>query len=137
MKIIKACNMGGTHFAALDRALLAMKKIAVKVEMTVGVFMSGASMILQAGIGITVFVGTLLLIQGKIEVLPLLMFFLMATRIYGPILSILAQLSALLNLNVVTERMRTLLTTPGMSGDAKETANCDIELDHITFRYNT
>lgn len=137
MKIIKSCNMGGSHFAALDKALLAMKKIAVKVEMTVGVFMSSASMILQAGIGITVFVGTLLLVQGEIEVLPLLMFFLMVTRIYGPILAILSQLSTLLNLNVVTGRMRTLLTTPEMSGDGKETANCDIEINHVTFRYNT
>ena len=39
------------------------------------------------------------------------MFLLMVTRIYGPILAILANLSSLLNLNVVTSRMRTLLTT--------------------------
>lgn len=137
MKVIKACNMGGSNFATLDKALLGMKRIAVKVEMTVGVFMSSASMILQAGIGITVFVGTLLLIQGKIEVLSLLMFFSMVTRIYGPILATLSQLFTLLNLNVTTERMRTLLTIPEMSGDGKETANCDIELNHVTFRYNT
>ena len=53
-----------------------MKKIAVKVEMVVGIFMSSASMILQAGIGITIFVGTILLVNGQIELLPLLMFFL-------------------------------------------------------------
>ena len=84
-----------------------MKKIAIKVEMAVGVFMSSASMILQAGIGITIFVGAILLTNGQIELLPLLMFLLMVTRIYGPILSILANLSSLLNLNVVTSRMRT------------------------------
>ena len=32
---------------------------------------------------------------------------------------ILANLSSLLNLNVVTSRMRTLLTTPAMDGDGK------------------
>lgn len=57
MKIIKSCGLSGSHFSALDKALLAMKKIAIKVEMAVGVFMSSASMILQAGIGITIFVG--------------------------------------------------------------------------------
>ncbi len=113
-----------------------MKKIAIKVEMAVGVFMSSASMILQAGIGITIFVGAILMTSGQIELLPLLMFLLMVTRIYGPILAILANLSSLLNLNVVTSRMRTLLTTPAMDGDGKTVPNCDIELSHVTFAYN-
>lgn len=137
MKIIKSCGLSGSHFSALDNALLTMKKIAVKVEMAVGVFMSSASMVLQAGIGITIFVGAILLVNGSIELLPLLMFLLMATRIYGPFLAILSQLSTLLNLNVVTERMRTLLTTPAMEGNGKMVPNCDIEMDHVTFRYNT
>lgn len=104
--------------------------------MAVGVFMSGASMILQAGIGITIFVGAVLLTSGQIELIPLLMFLLMVTRIYGSILSILANLSSLLNLNVVTTRMRTLLTTPAMEGEEKTVDNCDIELSHVTFAYN-
>lgn len=137
MKIIRSCNLSGPHFVALNKALLSMKKIAVKVEMICGVLMSSASMVLQAGIGIVVFVGTMLLIKGEIELLPLLMFFLMVTRIYGPILAILSQLTTLLNLNVVTERMRTLLNTPVMKGNDKEIKNCDIELEHVTFRYHT
>ena len=136
MKIIKSCGLSGSRFKTLDHALLAMKKIAVKVEMAVGVFMSSASMVLQAGIGITIFVGAILLTSGQIELIPLLMFLLMVTRIYGPILSILANLSSLLNLNVVTTRMRTLLTTPAMAGEEKTLDNCDIELSHVTFAYN-
>ena len=136
MKIIKFCGLRGSRFKTLDHALLAMKKIAVKVEMAVGVFMSGASMVLQAGIGITIFVGAILLTSGQIELIPLLMFLLMVTRIYGPILSILANLSSLLNLNVVTNRMRTLLITPAMAGEEKTLDNCDIELSHVTFAYN-
>lgn len=136
IKIIKSCNLSGLHFSALNKALLSMKKIAVKVELAVGVFMSSASMILQAGIGITVFVGTILLVNKQIELLPLLMFFLMVTRIYGPILAILSQLSTLLNLNVVTGRMRTLLNTDTMEGNDKNIDSCDIEMEHVTFGYN-
>ena len=136
MKIIKSCNLSGSHFSTLNQALLAMKKIAVKVEMAVGVFMSSASMILQAGIGITIFVGTILLINGEIELLPLLMFFLIVTKIYGPILAILSQLTTLLNLNVVTSRMRTLLTTPTMGGKERTAKNFDIELKNVSFSYN-
>lgn len=136
MKIIKSCNLSGSQFSTLNKVLLAMKKIAVKVEMVVGVFMSGASMILQAGIGITIFVGTLLLLDGQIELLPLLMFFLIVIKIYGPILAILSQLTTLLNLNVVTERMRTLLTAPVMSGKQQTSKRYDIELSHVSFAYN-
>lgn len=136
IKIIKSCGLSGAHFSALNKALLTMKKIAVKVELTVGVFMSGASMILQAGIGITIFVGVILLVNGKIELLPLLMFLLMSTRIYGPILAILTQLSSLLNLDVVTKRMRTLLTAPIMEGEDKAVQNLNIELSHVSFRYS-
>lgn len=136
LKIIKSCNLSGSQFSTLNKALLAMKKIAVKVEMVVGVFMSGASMILQAGIGITIFVGTLLLLDGQIELLPLLMFFLIVIKIYGPILAILSQLTTLLNLNVVTERMRTLLTAPVMSGKQQTSKRYDIELSHVSFAYN-
>ena len=136
MKIIKSCSLSGSHFKTLDKALLTMKKTAIKVEIAVGVFISSASMILQAGIGITIFVGAVLLTNGQIELLPLLMFLLMVTRIYGPILAILANLSSLLNLNVVTSRMRTLLTMPTMAGNEKTVANYDIELSHVSFAYN-
>ena len=136
MKVIRACGLGGRSFQALDAALLAMKRIAVKVEMAVGVFMSSASMVLQAGIGLTIFVGALLLVRGEIDLLPLLLFLLMVTRIYGPILAILANLSSLLNLDVVTQRMRTLLSTPAMSGDDSVAPTGDIALSHVTFAYN-
>lgn len=136
MKIIKSCGLSGACFKTLEQALRTMKNIDVKVEMTVGVFMSSASMVLQAGIGITVFVGAFLLTHGQIELLPLFMFLLMVTRIYGPMLAILANLSALLNLNVVTSRMRTLLNTPAMDGDEQTVMNDNIALSHVTFAYN-
>lgn len=136
IQIIKECGLGGSKFQALDESLKKMKKLSVKVEMMVGVFMSSASIVLQAGIGITIFVGTMLLLKGEIGLLQLLMFFLMVTRIYGPFLAILTQLSTLLNLNVVTQRMHTLLDTPVMDGNDKTIKNCDIELCNVTFAYN-
>ena len=136
MKIIKSCGLDGAHFKKLDNALQRLRKTSVKVEIGVGVFMSGASMILQAGMGITVFVGTMLLINGRIELLTLLMFLLMSTKIYGPFLAVLSQLSSLLNLSVVTSRMRTLLSTPAMGGEGEAASGCGISMKHVTFGYD-
>lgn len=136
MNIVKSCNLEGESFDKLNQALLRLKKISVKVELAVGVFMSSASMVLQAGIGLTVFVGCKLLIAGSVDLLTLLMFFLMATRLYGPILAILGQLSTLLNLDVVTDRMRKLLRTPEMSGSENAPEDKSIVLRNVSFGYN-
>ena len=63
----------------------------------------------------------------------LLMF---STKIYGPILAILSQLTSLFHLGTVTNRMRTLLTTPAMEGEDKDVSKYDIELKSVTFGYN-
>jgi len=137
IKIIKACNINGERFNVLNNALLKLKKISVKVELAVGVFMSGASMILQSGIGITVFVGVNLLISGKTDLLTFLMFLLMVTRIYGPFLAILGQLSTLLHLDTVTERMRILEKSEVMTGTDTSVCDGNIELNNVSFAYNT
>lgn len=136
IKIIKSCGISGSRFSALDKALRAMRRIAIKVELAIGVLVSSAGLILQAGFGITVFVGAMLVTEGKIELLPLLMFFMVSMRIYGPVLAVLSQLSTLLHLETVTSRMRTLLTTPAMDGRDYDLSNYDIELEHVTFRYS-
>lgn len=137
IKIIKACNVTGERFNVLNDALLKLKKISVRVELAVGVFMSSASMILQSGIGITVFVGIKLLISGKTDLLTFLMFLLMVTRIYGPFLAILGQLSTLLHLDTVTERMRILERSEVMSGTDMSVSDGNIELNNVSFAYNT
>lgn len=59
-----------------------------------------------------------------------------STQIYGPILAILSQLTSLFHLETVTNRMRTLLTTPAMEGEDKDVSKYDIELKNVTFGYN-
>ena len=85
IKIIKSCGLGGSRFDALNKALQAMRKIAMKVELASGILVQGASLILQAGLGITIFIGTVLITGGKIELLPLLVLLMFSTQIYGPI----------------------------------------------------
>ena len=136
IKIIKSCGLGGSRFDALDKALQAMRKIAIKVELASGILVQGASLILQAGLGITIFIGTVLITGGKIELLPLLVLLMFSTQIYGPILAILSQLTSLFHLETVTNRMRTLLTTPAMEGEDKDVSKYDIELKNVTFGYN-
>lgn len=137
IKVIKACGLEGDKFAALNNALKLMKRMALRMEFGTGIFVTGAQIIVQAGIGLTVFIGTYLLTDGKIELIPLLMFFLIVVRIYGPILVELTLLPELLYLRISTSRMRTLISTPIMEGDTdKKLKGYNIEFDKVSFRYH-
>ncbi len=137
IKVIKACGLSGAKFSALDDALRMLKKLAIKMEFVTGVFVTGAQMLLQAGVGITVFVGTYLLTGGQIALIPLLMFFVIVVRIYGPILVEFTLLPELFHHRIATKRMRTLMTTPIMEGDTqKQLTHWNIDFENVSFSYN-
>ena len=137
IKVIKACKMDGEKFSALNKALKWMMKMAIRLEAVCGVFVTGAQIVLQSGIGLTVFFGTYLLTNGKIEVIPLLMFFLIVVRIYGPFITELTLLPELFHMQIATQRMRTLMTSAVMSGDnKKEITDFEIDFDNVSFSYS-
>ena len=137
IKVIKACNLDGEQFEALENALRTMKKLAIKMEFGSGVFVTGAQMILQSGIGITVFTGTSLLMSGKIELVPMLLCLTIVTRIYGPILTELTLLPELFYHKIAIKRMHTLMSIKPMEGDEqKPVKEYDITLNNVSFRYN-
>ncbi len=137
IKVIKACNLDGDQFDALEKALRAMKILSMKFEAGVGVFVTGAQVILQAGVGLTVYVGTLLLTGGQIELVPLIMCLLVVTRIYGPIITELTLLPEFFYYQIAIKRMRTLMDVEIMEGDETvKIDECDIEFNNVGFSYN-
>ena len=137
IKVVKACNLDSQQFQALEKALRTMKNLAIKFEFGSGVFVTGAQMLVQSGIGLTVFAGTSLLLNGKIELVPMLLCLLIVTRIYGPIITELTLLPELFYHQIAIRRMRTLMNIQPMEGDTeKPVKEYDIELKNISFRYN-
>lgn len=71
IKIIKSCGLSGERFSTLNRALLAMKKVAIQAELVSGVLVQSAALILQASLGIAIFVGTVLITGGPNRITPI------------------------------------------------------------------
>lgn len=137
IKVIKSCNMEGEKSKELDRALREMKKMAIRMELFSGVFVTGAQLILQAGVGITVYAGASLLTGGQIEVIPLLMFLLIVVRIYGPILTELTLLPELFYYMQAIRRMKALNDVKEQKGSAdRPFAGNDIIFEKVRFGYN-
>ncbi|MDR1531367.1 MAG: ABC transporter ATP-binding protein/permease [Clostridiales bacterium] len=137
IKVIRACNMDGERFSALEKALRAMMRQAMKMEAGVGVLVSGASAVLQAGIGLTVFVGITLFTEGRIEFLPLLLFFLIAVKIYAPIIVLLTLLPEVFYFMLSARRMRDLMAIKKMDGSEEiPVKSFDITFENVSFSYN-
>ncbi len=136
IKVIKACNLDGEKADKLNLALLKMKKLAIQTELGSGIFVSSAQIVLQAGIGLTIFVGTTLLSRGQIELIPLLAFLLIVTRIYGPINVELQLLPELFYHQIAIKRMRTLMDYLPMEGEKTPINSYDIKFEQVDFSYN-
>ena len=64
------------------------------------------------------------------------MFLLIASRIYGPILTVLTLLPDILYLRVSTKRLRALMESEAMTGETNTPIkNTDISFDHVNFAY--
>ena len=136
LKVIKACNLDGNKFDSLEQALRTMRNLAIKFELGTGIFVTGAQVVLQMGVGLTVFVGTTLLTTGQIELIPVLMCLLIVTRIYGPIQTELTLLPELLYHQIAIKRMRTLMDYQPMQGEQTPLHDYDISFEDVTFHYN-
>ena len=136
LKVIKACNLDGENFETLEKALRTMKNLAIKFEFITGVFVTSAQVILQAGVGLTVFTGISLLSNGQIELVPLLTYLLIITRIYGPILVELTLLPELFYHQIAIRRIRDLMSYKPMEGAETPIESYDICFENVGFRYN-
>ena len=137
IKVIRACNMDGQKFTALENALRTMKNMAIRMELGTGIFVTGAQVVLQAGIGLTVLTGATLLANEQISLISMMMFVLIVVRIYGSVVTELTLLPELFYHQIAVRRMRDLMAVETMEGDAETPLqNFDVVFEHVDFRYN-
>jgi len=137
IKVVKAFGISGEKSAALKAALKQMMKESITFESIAGGFVVLASMILQVGIGIVIFVGVSLLTAGSLDVITLLTFTMVSTRIYAPILAILTMMAELMFFLTSIKRMQILREEPTMDGKKDvQLADCNIEFRNVIFAYN-
>lgn len=130
IKDIRACRAVGKDSAAMEQAMLELKRVTMRVELAVDVSVSLASAILRSGVGLTVCIGAMLLASGSIDFMALLMFLLIVSRVYSPILALVSQLPNLLNLSTKTARIKAIMDEP----EAKGSASADVSGHSLSFQ---
>ena len=136
IKVIRSCNLGGEKYKKLEEAFTELRKVAIRIEVASGSVMAISAMLLRSGIGITVFVGVHLLTAGRIDFLVMLMFLIIVSRIYGPILTVLTLLPDILYLKASSKRIRALMESKAMTGETDiPIENTSISFDNVSFAY--
>jgi ATP-binding cassette subfamily B protein len=137
LKMIKAFRLDGVKSESLEKSLRTLRQLSIKQDSVTGIILSGAQMVLQAGMGIAVLVGTVCLASGQMSLLPMILSLLFLTRIYGPILTALSLLPEALLHRIALERMRALIEIKPMEGSEDvPIEGYGIRFEDVSFSYN-
>ena len=109
-----------------------MEKQSVAAELETALFVSSASMVLKLGISSVALTGSVLLVNGSIDVLTLFLFLMAASRMYDPMQGALQNLAAVIAMRTNVGRMNEILEYPVQTGSETMTnQGCDIVFDHV------
>lgn len=137
IKLIKAFNLGGTKFERLEKAFRNLKKQSIRLEAGSGPTMILASAVLNGGLVLIMLLGMTLFFKGNLSLPFYIMFLVVGTRIYEPLIHALMFLGELNYMQLGVERIEDLRKAPLLpEGDANASFdNFDIEFKDVHFRY--
>ena len=138
LRDLKTNNAESSYLKGLRSKIRSVEKGAFKTEITAAVFVTSAGMVLKFGIATVALVGVSRLVTGKIDVLTLFMFLLVASRLYDPMQAALQNLAAVIAMRTNVARMNEILDHEiQQGGDTLTNKGCDITFDHVGFAYKS
>ena len=134
---LKASNAEGLYLKGLKKKIKAVEKRSIINEFGLAAFVVTASLILKLGIATVALAGSVLLLQGTLDILSFFMFLMVVSRLYDPLQSALQNLAAVISTRTNIARMKEILDHPIQQGDSRLTnKGVDMVFDHVGFAYN-
>lgn len=137
LRDLKSSNAEKEYIEKLDGIISEYEKKSVAAELGVAAFVVPAQMFLKIGIATTALTGSMLLLNGEINVLTFFMFLLVVSRLYEPMSATLINLGALNAVQVNIDRTNTMNDIEKQDGKKEfSPKNFDISFSHVGFAYN-
>lgn len=134
---IRATNQEDRFLDALNRKIDHHEKMMIKGELSTGIFVNAASVIMRLGVATTILTGTSLILSGKIDFMLLFMFLLVITRVYAPFDQALALIAEMFMSQISASRLMEIEDTPTAEGaETFRSAGHDIEFRNVGFAYD-
>ena len=134
---IRATNQEERYLAGLNEKIDQHEKVTIRGELTNGLFVNAASVIMRLGVATTILVGADLILSGRIDFMLLFLFLLVITRVYAPFDQSLALIAEMFISQVSADRINEIYETPIAKGAEEfHPQGHDIVFDHVSFSYD-
>ena len=133
---IHATNQEERYLERLSSTIDDTEATTVRTEMTNGLILNSAMVVLRLGVATTFLVAAGLIIQGRIDFMVMFLFLLMVSRIYSPFDQALMLVSELFQSQGSARRIRSINEEPVAEGSEEfHPDGHDIVFDHVAFSY--
>ena len=134
---IRATNQEGRFLDELNSKIDQHEKTMIKGELSTGIFVNAASVIMRLGVATTILTGTSMILSGQINFMLLFMFLLVITRVYAPFDQALALIAEMLMSQVSANRLMEIYDTETADGDDSFSPDGhDIVFENVGFAYD-
>lgn len=134
---IRATNQEGRFLDDLNGKIDHHEKTMIKGELSTGIFVNAASVIMRLGVATTILTGTSLILSGKIDFMMLFMFLLVITRIYAPFDQALALIAEMFMSQIAASRLMEIYDAKTAEGeDSFAPDGHDIVFENVGFAYD-
>ena len=134
---IRATNQEARYLDGLNRKIDSHEKVTIRGELTTGLFVNAASVIMRLGVATTILVGADLILSGQIDFMLLFLFLLVITRVYAPFDQSLALIAEMFVSQVSANRIMEIYETPVAAGsETFAPKGHDIVFEHVGFAYD-
>ena len=134
---IRATNQEDRFLNTLNDKIDHHEKMMIRGELSTGIFVNAASVIMRLGVATTILTGTSLILSGRIDFMLLFMFLLVITRVYAPFDQALALIAEMFMSQVSASRLMEIKDTPIAEGaETFKPAGHDIAFRNVGFAYD-
>ena len=135
---LKANNAEAEYLKGLEKKIRAVERRSILNEFGLAAFVVSASLVLKLGIATVALVGSILLIQGSLDVITFFLFLLVVSRLYDPLQGALQNLAAVISTRTNIARMNEILDHPIQQGDNRlfNKCFCFVNIFHASSHHN-
>lgn len=135
IRVMKAYNLLGDRFIRLRDAFAELRRACIRQEALLGPFVLLSITLVRAGLTLMVLCGTYLLLGGKLSILVFVLFLVVGSRVFDPLISALTNFTEFRYFSVAGGRILSLMNEPEMKGERKSPEAGDIRFEHVSFAY--
>ncbi len=134
---IRATNREKEYLDRLNKKIDRVEKTMRSGELTIGLFVNAASVIMRLGVATTILTGATLILSDKIDFMLMFMFLMVITRVYAPFDQALALIAEMFVSQVSASRLNEIYDTPTAEGaETFDPDGHDITFEDVSFAYD-